>query len=1315
MDVKYGKATIKIRYLLLSFLSLVFAGSLMAQTVERGPYLQTAGESQIIIKWRTDLPTQSIVDYGTNSSFLNQSAVDYTLKTEHELLIDDLTPGTLYYYRITDLDNILVAASDDLYFKTHPAIGTNSNYQFWVLGDCGTKNNNQRAVRDAYYDYIGSEHTDGILFLGDNAYSDGTDAEYQEAVFENMYEEKLKNTVAWSTLGNHDGFSASANSQTGPYFDIFSFPTAGESGGVPSGTEAYYSFDYGNIHFICLESYETDPSVGGAMYNWCENDLQNTTQDWIVAFWHHPPYSKSSHDSDAEGDLADMRENFVPLLESYGVDLVLSGHSHTYERSYLINGHYDYSGTYDASEHTVGPTGGGSGRADAAGAYQKDVYGPQAGEGSVYITAGCSGKSSQGNGALDHPAMFYSVNQLGSCSIEVFGNSMNVKFIRETGSIDDYFTINKNFSCPSGSPCDDGEVCTTNDMWQSDCSCAGSPVGDSDADGICDAEDICSNGPDPGSPCNDNDPATVNDQIDSNCNCLGSDPVFCVQISAGIDDVEESGVNGNPYVNSSDLEMVYDSHYENQTIGLRFNGIAVPQGASISDAYLQFTADEISSAPCDLIIQAEDSDDAPGFSGNSYYDVSARSKTASNIGWSVDPWYFVGESGFNQRSPDLSDLVSEVVNRAGYAQGNSMVFTLSGTGVRTAMAYEKSVASAPELCITYSTGNPTCPNAGLPCDDGDACTINDTYDSACSCVGLPDNDSDADGVCDAQDACPGLDDALIGTACDDGDACTTNDLWQSNCWCAGSPPTDSDGDGICDEQDSCAGLDDTLIGTTCDDGNDCTVNDLWQSDCTCSGTPDNDSDADGVCDSQDICQGMDDMLMGTPCDDGNACTVQDIWQNCSCFGIADNDSDNDGICDSQDACPGFDDALLGTVCDDGDDCTENDLWQSDCSCKGDLASDSDFDNVCDALDLCPGVDDAIIGTVCDDGNSCTSNDLWQSDCNCSGTPDSDADLDGVCDSQDLCPGFDDALIGTACDDGNDCSANDLWQNDCKCVGEPESDSDFDGVCDAQDVCQGLNDAWIGTPCNDTDPCTENDIWTTDCSCEGTLMPCTEQYFYGRVLLEGAYFGGGHMRTDLKHLIPLNQPYDLDPYDYSGSESISAPSDEMVDWVLIEARLGEPNLTGDRGTLTIETRAGILLQNGTIVSHENSNSGIRFNSLDPGEKYHFCIRHRNHLDVFTTAVYTADGAIFVDLRLDETAALGNEQLKKINDGYVAMHAGDYNQDGTIQLTDHDNWMIVPASVEVYELEDGNLDGVIQTTDVDLWRLNKAKIGAVEIDY
>jgi hypothetical protein len=509
--------------------------------VIRGPYLQKGTPNSVVVKWRTLLPTESVVNYGTSLGNLNQSGQELTLKTEHEIEITGLNADTKYYYVIANSAGVILPESSDQHFKTHPISGTAQPYTFWILGDAGTANNNQRAVRDAYYNYIGSNDTDGILFLGDNAYNDGTDSEYQSAIFENMYEDKLKNTIAWSTLGNHDGHSADSNTQTGPYYDIFTFPTAGESGGLASGTEAYYSYDYGNIHFIILDSYETNRSVGGAMYNWAQSDIQNTTQEWIVAVWHHPPYTKGSHNSDTESNLIDMRQNFLPMLETNGVDLVLSGHSHSYERSYFLNGHYGNSGTFNSSTMTVGATGNGDGKIDGTGAYSKS---PSSNDGAVYITAGSSGKIS--GGSLDHNAMYYSVSQLGSCILEVDGSTLNVKFIRETGAIEDYFTIEKS-NCDVGTSCDDGDDCTENDVYDADCNCTGTAVADSDGDGICDTEDICPGSddnidtdgdgtPDGCDPC----PNDISNDSDGDGVCDSDD------ICAGFDDTIDTDGDGTP-------------------------------------------------------------------------------------------------------------------------------------------------------------------------------------------------------------------------------------------------------------------------------------------------------------------------------------------------------------------------------------------------------------------------------------------------------------------------------------------------------------------------------------------------------------------------------------------------------------------------------------------------------------------------------------------------------------------------------------------------------------------------------------------------
>jgi hypothetical protein len=310
--------------------------------------------------------------------------------------------------------------------------------RIWAIGDSGTGYPAQAQVRDAYAAFTAERPTDVWLMLGDNAYNSGRDEEYQAYVF-NIYPAMLRQTVLWSTVGNHETAQIQTLSDDWDYYRIFTMPRNGEAGGVPSGTEHYYSFDYANIHFICLDSMtHVFRQPGSAMLQWLEADLAETTRDWIIAYWHHPAYTKGSHNSDFETDLIEMRQNVVPILEAHGVDVIFSGHSHNYERSFLINGHYGHSSTI-SPENFIDH---GDGRTNGTGAYLKPAGGLGANRGMVYIVDGSSGGQGTG-GAMDHPAMYYSVATPGSVVLDINGLRLDAKFISNLGSIDDTFTILK--------------------------------------------------------------------------------------------------------------------------------------------------------------------------------------------------------------------------------------------------------------------------------------------------------------------------------------------------------------------------------------------------------------------------------------------------------------------------------------------------------------------------------------------------------------------------------------------------------------------------------------------------------------------------------------------------------------------------------------------------------------------------------------------------------------------------------------------------------------------------------------------------------
>jgi len=263
--------------------------------------------------------------------------------------------------------------------------------------------------------------------------SHGRDREYQAPLFD-VFKDFVRHTATWPTYGNHDSYCSEcdSNANTGPYFDIFKVPTIGQAGGTPSYTKAYYSFAYGNIHIISLNSMDWQESN---MLEWLNNDLSNSESNWTIVFWHHPAYSKGAYDSDVTSELAQMRTEVMPILEEYGVDLVLSGHNHCYERSFLIDGHYGTSDTLTDDMIING------GNGDGDGSYKKPSWTRQPNEGAVHVAMGCSSIIKEG--VLDHPVMYKSVSDYGSLVIDIVENQLQAQMIRYNGDIVDKFTIEK--------------------------------------------------------------------------------------------------------------------------------------------------------------------------------------------------------------------------------------------------------------------------------------------------------------------------------------------------------------------------------------------------------------------------------------------------------------------------------------------------------------------------------------------------------------------------------------------------------------------------------------------------------------------------------------------------------------------------------------------------------------------------------------------------------------------------------------------------------------------------------------------------------
>ncbi|MGP8307971.1 PKD domain-containing protein [Vibrio sp. YIC-376] len=189
------------------------------------------------------------------------------------------------------------------------------------------------------------------------------------------------------------------------------------------------------------------------------------------------------------------------------------------------------------------------------------------------------------------------------------------------------------------------------------------------------------------------------DEVTINVALQSGQYVLSRRIEASTDDAEEKA-DGRVSTSSSDLELVYDG--TDQTVGMRFNNIDIPQGATITAAYIQFQVDEVKSTDTILTIEGELSANAAGFVKENM-NISSRPRTNAYVNnWSPNPWLIVGEAGTNQRTPDIQPIITEIISQSGWASGNSLAIILSGTGERVAEAYDGDQNAAPLLYVEYS-------------------------------------------------------------------------------------------------------------------------------------------------------------------------------------------------------------------------------------------------------------------------------------------------------------------------------------------------------------------------------------------------------------------------------------------------------------------------------------------------------------------------------------------------------------------------------------------------------------------------------------
>jgi 3',5'-cyclic AMP phosphodiesterase CpdA len=381
---------------------MAWTPSLYAQ-ISIGPYVQKVSTDRATIVWYTNAATPGTLRYGTTSGQWLGS-ISVAAGTVHAAEATGLKPNTKYFYEVSDGATTL-ATGADYYFVTHPPAGSRVPFSFIAAGDLGDGSQNQKDVTARMM--IERPKHRFALFLGDITYSNGARSEYLKNYFP-IYKDLIRHFCVWPTLGNHDVSGGKADA----YFEFFYTPTNN-----PSGIENYYSFDYANTHIVSLddEIMKTGTNLTKQL-DWAKQDLagaKSRGQRWLIVMFHRPPYTNGTHTDD---DFT--KGTFVPLLESAGVDLVLCGHSHVAERSFLLNNNTIIN--KDLSSYPI------------------NGIAP----GTVYVVSGSGGKT--GSLAGKHALMAFQQGNLGGFEIiYVNGDTLKGKYMKKEGSIIDSFTMTK--------------------------------------------------------------------------------------------------------------------------------------------------------------------------------------------------------------------------------------------------------------------------------------------------------------------------------------------------------------------------------------------------------------------------------------------------------------------------------------------------------------------------------------------------------------------------------------------------------------------------------------------------------------------------------------------------------------------------------------------------------------------------------------------------------------------------------------------------------------------------------------------------------
>src|SRR5881398_3668457 len=441
---------------LLIILALAVAAPAMAASLTRGPYLQLLTRQSVTVVWNTDVPAACALAVRPLDGLATLRTG--SVGTVCAIAIDGLTPGAAYAYAPL-ADGVPLAL--EAVFRTDDA---NRPFSFLVIGDSGCDCSDQLAVRDTML----KTPADFILHTGDMVYDTGAPQDFDPSFFA-PYRDLIRRLVLWPCLGNHDVETAGG----APWRDVFHTPANN-----PAGSEDYYSFDDGNAHVVVLDS-NASTRPGSAQYTFLDHDLAASTATWKLVDFHHTIYSSGG---------------------VHGVDLVLMGHEHNYERTNPLRGNQVVS----------------------------------AGQGTTYITTGGGGQALYRVGSSSFTAHSESVHHF--TRLAVNDGSLLAQMIRTDGTIGDEVMLVKGGvplppRCGDGLVNQPGEQCDGADR----AACAGPCAAD------CTCAPVCGDGrvDPPAEACDGSDDAACPGLCLSSCRC--GDPADFLTLPPAADTFIESG------------------------------------------------------------------------------------------------------------------------------------------------------------------------------------------------------------------------------------------------------------------------------------------------------------------------------------------------------------------------------------------------------------------------------------------------------------------------------------------------------------------------------------------------------------------------------------------------------------------------------------------------------------------------------------------------------------------------------------------------------------------------------------------------------